>query len=50
MDETDAWLTDPERARRLREAAFIIPLTFGRARIVVDSLIEPSFFMEDEFW
>lgn len=44
------WLKDPERSERLREAAYIIPLTLGRARIVVDSFRHPGLFLENEFW
>lgn len=50
MTATDAWLTDPERAKKLRDAAYIIPLALGRARIVVDSFTAPGIFMESEFW
>lgn len=46
-------LLTKERSARLAERAYIIPLTFGRARIVVDVPPppgrEPSLY-ESEFW
>lgn len=36
------------RSLDLRERAYIVPLTFGRARIVIDET--PNVFYEKEFW
>lgn len=41
-------LLDLERSAYLAERAYIIPLTFGRARVVVDAI--PGLLYEDEFW
>ena len=50
MADTDPKLTDPERSAKLREAAYIIPLTLGRARIIVDAFDHPGTYLEFEFW
>jgi len=38
----------PKRSLFVREKAYIIPLTFGRARLVADEI--PDFTYEQEFW
>jgi len=42
MKKLKPWLTDLERSKDLAKRAYIIPLTFGRARIVID--LEPNAF------